>query len=306
MDGAAHPSEEIPLPEQPQQLLLARRLAGLFAELEQVEAVALGGSLAAGTADAASDIDLYVYTRAEVPLAARVEIVRRSGGANQADLGLDYWGPGDEWYYAPNGTEVDVVYFDAAWMEAQMEKVLDLHIPSQSYTTCFWGTVLHSLVLFDRGGWLARLQSRASIPYPEALRTNIIALNYPLLRGVIPAYANQLEKAAWRGDVVGINHRLTALLASYFDILFALNRQPHPGEKRLRERAEALCLRLPENFGEQLSGVLLATGALEELPARVRSLLDSLDALLEEEGFDLAALAERRPQPQSGAHNQFL
>ena len=306
MDGTAHLSEEIPLPELPQQLLLARRLAALFAEFEQVEAVALGGSQAAGVADAASDVDLYVYTRGDVPLAARVEIVRRSGGASQADLGLEYWGPGDEWYYAPNGTEVDVVYFDVAWMEAQLQKVLDLHIPSQSYTTCFWGTVLYSQVLFDRTGWLARLQTRVSIPYPEALRTNIIALNYPLLRGVIPAYANQLEKAAWRGDVVGTNHRLTALLASYFDILFALNRQPHPGEKRLRERAEALCLRLPENFGEQLSGVLLAAGVLDELPARVRGLLDSLDVLLEEENFDLAALAARRPQPQSSAQAQFL
>ena len=59
------------------------------------------------------------------------------------------------------------------------------------------------------------------------LRQNIIALNYPVLRGVIPAYANQLEKAVKRHDLVSVNHRLAALFASYFDIIFAVSRQLH-------------------------------------------------------------------------------
>ena len=46
---------------------LAARLAALFGERPEVVAVALGGSAAGGAADAASDIDLYVYTNAEVP-----------------------------------------------------------------------------------------------------------------------------------------------------------------------------------------------------------------------------------------------
>ena len=43
-------------------LNLARELAAAFRAFPQVEAVAVGGSLASGEVDAGSDIDLYVYT----------------------------------------------------------------------------------------------------------------------------------------------------------------------------------------------------------------------------------------------------
>ncbi len=55
-----------------------------------------------------------------------------------------------------------------------------------------------------------------------------------------------------RNDLVSINYRTTAFLESYFDILFALNKLTHPGEKRmvqfLKEKAEIL----PTNFEENL------------------------------------------------------
>ena len=88
---------------------LAQRLADLFAEQAQVEAVALAGSLGGEQIDAASDIDLYVYTRAEIPLSARQQIMEQAGGASRASMGLNFWGPGDEWFDAHSGIEVDIV-----------------------------------------------------------------------------------------------------------------------------------------------------------------------------------------------------
>lgn len=266
-------------------LTLTEKLAALFAALPQVEAVALGGSLAGGRSDPTSDIDLYVYTRAPIPLEARQRIVDQSGGASWVSLDLPYWGPGDEWFNAPTGIEVDIVYFDADWMQAQIEHLLRDHQASLGYTTCFWYTLLHSRVYHDPQGWFARLQTFARQEYPNALRQRIIELNQPVLRGVIPAYARQIEKAVRRGDRVSANHRVAALLASYFDVLFALNRLPHPGEKRLVEYALGHCALLPVDFEIDLDAVLLTSGAGAELNAAVARLLDHLDELLEREGF---------------------
>ena len=89
---------------------LAQRLADLFAEQAHVEAVALAGSLGGEQIDAASDIDLYVYTRADISLTARQQIMEQAGGASRASMGLNFWGPGDEWFDAHTGIEVDIVY----------------------------------------------------------------------------------------------------------------------------------------------------------------------------------------------------
>ena len=264
-------------------LQLAKQIAELFAVLPQVESIALAGSRGNGLAatDSASDIDLYVYTRGEIPLEARQSIVEQSGGASRSDLSLNYWGPGDEWINEPTGIEVDIVYFDAAWMEEQITRIVEQHQASMGYTTCFWHTIRQSNIFFDPNNWLATLQQKCQIEYPETLRRNIIVLNHPVLRGIIPSYAFQIEKAAKRRDLVSINHRLAALLASYFDILFALNRQLHPGEKRLVEFAVNHCKQIPSNMEADIASILQITEAdIPDLPTRVTHLLDQLDQLL--------------------------
>jgi hypothetical protein len=259
---------------------LTRSLTSLFCDLAQVEAIALGGSQTAGATDPDSDLDLYVYTTSEIPVDARTAIVDQLG-ATCADLDLRFWDLGDEWYDASTGIEVDVIYWDTTWIASQIDRVLVDHQASLGYSTCFWYTVLHSRILFDRRGWLRALKDRCSAPYPESLRTAIIAKNRPVLRDTIPSYLHQIEKALRREDLVSLNHRVAALLASYFDLLFALNRLPHPGEKRLLEQASQSCTLLPDDMAEQVEAVLRAAASGErQLVARIHDLVDGLELLM--------------------------
>jgi Domain of unknown function (DUF4037) len=267
-------------------LQLARRIGGLFAGLPNVQAVALGGSLVGGSdsSDKESDIDLYVYSRGEIPLESRQLIVGQSGGATQTSLDLEYWGRGDEWLNASTGIEIDISYFDTAWMQDRVSRVVENHQANLGYTTCFWHTIRQSIAFSDPSGWFASLQQRCQVEYPETLRRNIVALNRPVLRSIVPSYANQLVKAVKRHDLISINHRLSALFASYFDILFALNRKLHPGEKRLVEFALKNCELLPSDMDANIA-LILTSAEISRLPERVDRLLDNLDQVLEGEGL---------------------
>ena len=59
-----------------------------------------------------------------------------------------------------------------------------------------------------------------------------------------------------RGDAITVNHRIAALLSSFFDILFAVNRVPHPGEKRLATIAAERCPLRPTDLDLQVDALL--------------------------------------------------
>ncbi len=257
---------------------LAQQVATRYAELPMVEAVAMAGSLLSGFGSSESDIDIYVYCHTHLPGSERQRIAReQSTHAEQ----IDFWGPGDEWVDKLTGITVDVIYFEVGWIEEQLNRVLVRHEAWIGYTTCFWHTVKISRILFDRQGWFARMKAAAAQPYPDPLRQAIVQLNYPLLRQIIPSYATQIEHAVKRQDWVSVNHRLTALLASYFDIIFAVNRLPHPGEKRLLDFAERDCSSLPAHCREQVEYTLAAH---EDVMEKLMVLLDTFDVWLKAEG----------------------
>ena len=102
------------------------------------------------------------------------------------------------------------------------------------------------------------------------------------------SYLHQIENAVRRGDTISIQHRLTALLASYFDILFTLNRVMHPGEKRLLSYAHNECTLLPVDIDADLASVLKAAFSPgEDIILHLNHLLDQLDECLSLAGFDV-------------------
>lgn len=265
----------------------ARELAGLFATLPEVVAVALSGSQASAAADQQSDIDLYVFTSDTIAPTTQAALIDRAVGALSTNLNLPYWGGVHVWIDPPSGIMVDCMYFSTEWIAGQVARVMDAHEPSLGYSTSFCRTVQQAHTLHDPHGWFASLQARARQPYPDALRHAIIAHNHPVLRTIHTSYLAQIESALRRDDAVSVNHRVAALLASYFDILFALNRVLHPGEKRLLAFAHRECALLPEDLDADIAAVLAAAGTADTaLAAHLTRLLDRLDALLGAPGVD--------------------
>jgi len=185
-----------------------------------------------------------------------------------------------------DGTAVDVMYRRVRWIEVQLDRVLVQHQALVGYSTCFWYNVLHSQTLFDRAGWFAELQRRARRRYPPELRQAIIAKNYPLLRRNQSSYFHQIELAVQRNDPVSVNHRVAALLASYFDVLFAVNELPHPGEKRIVQYASAKCSKIPAEMERQVGELVGSVGRGDGRTVdKVNALVDRLDEVLARENL---------------------
>lgn len=264
-------------------LAIVTAIVERFSQLPEVESIALAGSRASRQDGHLSDVDLYVYSRVDIPAAERQAIGREFSPDVQL---VDFWGPGLEWDDSATGIHIDVIFFTTGWLEDQQARVLKRHEAWLGYSTCFWHTVRLSQILFDRNGWFAQIQLEAQQPYPDALAQAIVRQNFPVLRDSFSSYRYQLEKAISRDDRVSIQHRITGFLASYFDILFAINRLTHPGEKRLLQLVEQTCSKYPPNMRSQVEALLRAGGvAPNDVLLCVDLLVDELEILLKNEAL---------------------
>lgn len=251
----------------------------LFEELstiEQVEAIALGGSRATGRADATSDYDVYVYLTDPVPEEERRRILTKY--CRYMEIGNRFWELEDDVTLA-DGIDMDIIYRNMEDFAGNVSSVVDAGNACGGYTTCMWHNLISSRIIYDREGKLGKLQEKYRVPYPAQLKKNIIEKNRKLLSGMLPSFDKQIEKAEKRRDFVSVNHRVTEFLASYFDILFALNGMTHPGEKRMQSICAAECKTLPESF-EQNFERLFDGMYRESISAVIADMVAELDKLI--------------------------
>ena len=225
----------------------------LFEELgnlSQVEAIALGGSRATGRNDEKSDYDVYVYITGSVDENVRKNILEKY--CKYMEIGNSFWELEDD-VTLNDGIDMDIIYRNMQDFENMVSSVVVDGVSWNGYTTCMWHNLITSKIVLDKHGKLNAMQEKYRIPYPKKLKENIISNNLKLLNGMLPSFDMQIKKAEKRGDLVSVNHRVTEFLASYFDIIFALNEIPHPGEKRMQSICSKECKILPNHFDENLS-----------------------------------------------------
>lgn len=225
----------------------------LFKELgslPQVEAIALGGSRATGRSDEKSDYDVYVYITESIEENVRRSILNKY--CSYMEIGNSFWELEDD-VTLKDGIDMDIIYRNMEEFERTVSSVVMDCVAWNGYTTCMWHNLITSKIVLDKSGKLKELQEKYRIPYPKKLKENIISNNLKLLNGMLPSFDMQIKKAENRGDLVSVNHRVTEFLASYFDIIFALNEMTHPGEKRMQSICSKECKLLPDKFDENLN-----------------------------------------------------
>lgn len=231
-----------------------------------VVGITLGGSAGSGLADAASDIDLHVYTRGPLaPDAERAERLRRCADPGSVEAGVRSWGLED--HLRVGGRDVELIYVSLDDLLADVERAYGEGLDGEGFVTAQFFYLAHGHLLHDPSGEVARLRDSLRAAYPEPTRQALLRSNPELLR----VYLAQLRKAQARGDVLFVQHRRYTIQMVFFNLLFALNRRYHPGEKRLLihgERCELRPLRMAERWSHTA-----------RLPTDDPALLDALDSL---------------------------
>lgn len=256
--------------------MIVYQLVNEFKSFKEVEAITLAGSGANGRKDNYSDIDIDIIVSSEIDNDRRAQIIKKV--SDYMEVGNDYWGQGDEFLLRSSDIQVDIAYFEMKWLKEQISNILEKNIACTGYTTCFWHNVKNAVIVYDKDGVFTELQKKCNVDYPDNLKRNIIKKNYLILRESFSSYYNQIKKALRRNDLVSINHRLAAFLASYFDILFAINEMPHPGEKKLVDIVDKKCKIKPRDFRKNIE-ILLNDGN-DNILENLNHIVDELDLLL--------------------------
>ncbi|ABS03473.1 nucleotidyltransferase family protein [Kineococcus radiotolerans] len=257
---------------------LARELVGVAG----VEAVALGGSRARGDHTPASDVDLGLYYRPPLDVAALGALARRVAGDEARVTPVGQWGPwvdGGGWLTI-DGTAVDWIYRDLdrvqrSWQEARGGRFAwhfqvghPLGFPSFAYA----GEAALAVVLADTTGELTALHVAAGT-YPAPLRDAVVdAL------AEAEFIVGGARKAAPRGDgayVAGCLFRAVMLCAH---ALHARAGRWVVNEKGL-VAATGRLPGAPEAFGEEVDSIFAAVGGG---PGGLTIALDAAGRLVEQ------------------------
>ena len=241
---------------------LAERVAPAYAANPKVAAVLLAGSVARGTADRFSDIEIDVFWHAPPTEHDRMEPIARGGWALLYQHVDEYeWADG---FYI-GGVKVDTSQFLIATLDRWLDDVVeraDLEVEKQIRITAIQhGRPLYGAELIDR--WRARVAS-----YPDALARAMLAEHLAFRPREL------LEMLAARDNTLLLHRDLVDAAQRIMDVLTALNRLylPHPYHKWLDWEVEQMRIAPPD----------LAARLRRLLRAEPRAAVDQLHQLIEE------------------------
>jgi predicted nucleotidyltransferase len=223
------------------QASLLQQIVMALADLPGVAAITLGGSTAAGFADEFSDFDLYVYYHE--PLAAsadRAARLRTLADEGTLEVGIPTFGLED--HLRVQQKLVELVYLNLDRLIADVDHAYNQGLISEGYTTGLLYILFRNQIFHDATGEVTALRARLQATYPEPTRTRLLRAHPELLR----YYLEQMQIAQRRDDLLFVQHMRYNIQMIFFNLLFALNRQYHPGGKRLVIHAQRCAIQPPD------------------------------------------------------------
>ncbi len=263
-------------------LAAAHTITRMLADLPGVMAVTLGGSVQSGLADAASDLDLHVFW--QTPLAdaqTRLRQLATIADPDSVQVDIHSWGLED--HLVINGRPVELIYVRWSDFAAEVAYAYDVGLYSDNATTARLFYAAHGGILCDPTGEFAATQQHLHT-FPEATYRVLLARQPALLR----VFLEQLVRAQGRSDWLFVQHCRTKIQLAFFNLLFTLNRQYHPGEKRLLHHL-ARCPIAPAECGARWTQVTRYSTDDPALSTDISAITDDLLALVAEQGFDIDA-----------------
>ncbi len=242
---------------------IARRLAKTCAAAETVQAVAVAGSVAAGTADNASDIDLLVL-HSFLPPAAVLNSVREAANGSQRLYSSAAQDPArfKEGYFV-EGVRCDLSHLTLAALKEDLALVLDAHSTDAHAQSRVSG--IQRCLPLHGDSLLNEFQKAAQ--YPAELRQKTVEAH---LR--FPPFLVLTEMGARRGDLLFLYEALVDAEKAILSVLCGLNSVYLPGDFKHTARLAAQFPVAPENLAARLAAVFQhpPEAAASELGALVR------------------------------------
>jgi hypothetical protein len=231
---------------------IAQPVIQALAALPAVKGILCFGSYAQGTADAASDIDLYVLCAPDIPpLAVRRGVLLSTPGLETLDMNHRELGWDTAWCPQTDRLLVDHLWFDNSYntldfVETVVRKVRRgaTSIPEMRFRPyTLLGLLENGRTLYDPQGRLELLRQKLA-PFPPRLRQRLLAENLQFAENALV-------------DMEDITRRQIGSRAFHFlmgrcldaveELLFALNERYPQADKRVELALQALPV-LPVDF----------------------------------------------------------
>jgi predicted nucleotidyltransferase len=238
-----------------------------LAHIPGVQAIALGGSYARGTARQDSDVDLGLYYSENSPFSIdsiKALAKKYSSTPDYVVTELYEWGPwvnGGAWLNTSVG-EVDWLYRNLDQVNKVVANAKQGHFswdfrqqpPYGFFSVMYLADLQHNIPLYDPKGIFIRLKEETQ-EYPEALRQVIIQEH---LWSIEFSYFNA-KKLANSGCIYGTVGCMSRIVAELTQVLFALNRVYFITEKGALEVIDKFSIK-PTEYATRINDILSAPG----------------------------------------------